>query len=46
MSRVEATLEALLFESALKPLTQEMDPLGGYAAGLFAQLLAQRLGKP
>jgi len=40
---VTATLEALLFAAALKPLMGEANPLGGYGTTYFAQLLATRL---
>jgi hypothetical protein len=39
----DVALAALLFQSAFKPVFEQLDPLGGYGASLFAQLLAEHL---
>jgi hypothetical protein len=40
--RARATLEALVFAEALKPLMRDADPLGGCGITYFAQLLATK----
>jgi hypothetical protein len=40
--RAGATIEALLFTEAFKPLMRDTDPLGGYGISYFAQLLASK----